>query len=105
MKRKTKMENKISKKAIIEKMKENKNKLKEKGVKRIGIFGSYAKEKQTEKSDIDFLVEFENISADNFFGLLFLLERLFKKKIDLIEIKNLRNELKDVLEEAEYVEI
>ena len=28
-------------------------------VKSIGIFGSYAREEQTEKSDIDLLVEFE----------------------------------------------
>ncbi|NCO18168.1 nucleotidyltransferase [Candidatus Pacearchaeota archaeon CG09_land_8_20_14_0_10_30_9] len=95
----------INKKRIIEELKGKKDELKERGVKRIGLFGSYVKENQNKNSDIDFLVEFENVSADNFFGVFFLLERLFNKKIDLIEIKNLRNELKNVLKEAQYVQI
>jgi len=95
----------INKKRIMERLEGKKGELKERGVKKIGLFGSYAKESQNNKSDIDFLVEFENVSADNFFGVFFLLEKLFNKKIDLIEIKNLRNELKDVLKEAQYVQI
>lgn len=53
-------------------------------VKRIGLFGSYATGKQTARSDIDFLVDFVEPTFDNFMGLSFHLERLFKKKIDLI---------------------
>ena len=63
---------KINKDKIIETLKKEKEKLKEKGVKKIGLFGSYAKDKQKNGSDIDFLVEFNKISANNFFGLLFL---------------------------------
>ncbi|RLJ08213.1 MAG: nucleotidyltransferase, partial [Candidatus Aenigmatarchaeota archaeon] len=44
---------------IIEKLENNKEKLKTYGVKRIGVFGSYVKNKQNEKSDIDIIVEFE----------------------------------------------
>ena len=96
---------KINKKVIIREIEKNGEKLRENGVRKMGIFGSYLREKQTPRSDIDILVEFKETSSDNFFGLLFFLENLFKKKIDLIEIKNLRNELKNVLEEAEYVKI
>ncbi len=51
-------------------------------VKRIGIFGSYAKGQQKEESDIDVLVEFEKPTFDNFIELSFFLEELFDKKVD-----------------------
>ena len=54
------------------------------GVKKIGVFGSYARGEQTETSDIDLLVEFENPTFDNFMDLLFFLEDLFGKDVDLI---------------------
>ena len=78
---------KLTSKIIIKKLEKEKNKLKERGVKKIGLFGSYAKDNQTSSSDIDFLVEFKNISAENFFGLLFFLEKLFRRKVDIVEIK------------------
>jgi len=95
----------LNSKKILEKIEKEKSKLKEKGVKKIGLFGSYAKDNPDKKSDIDILVEFDKISADNFFGLLFFLERLLKKKIDLIELKSLRKELNYVKKEAKYVKI
>ena len=66
----------ISKKEIIKRIEDNKYKIKKFRVKKIGLFGSYLKNKQTKKSDIDFLVEFEKVTADNFFELLFFLEKL-----------------------------
>ena len=38
---------------IMKKIMENKNEIKSFGVKRIGLFGSYAKNEQKETSDID----------------------------------------------------
>ncbi len=59
-------------------------------VKRIGIFGSYAKGQPKEESDVDVLVEFEKPAFDNFMELSFYLEELFNKKIDLVTPKSLR---------------
>lgn len=53
-------------------------------VKRIGLFGSYAAGRQTQKSDIDFIVEFSEPTFDNFMGLVTFLEKLFKKKVDVL---------------------
>jgi predicted nucleotidyltransferase len=53
-------------------------------VKRIGLFGSYAAGRQTQKSDIDFVVEFSEPTFDNFMGLVSFLEKLFKKKVDVL---------------------
>lgn len=99
------MANKLTSKIILEKIKMEREKLKEKGVKKIGLFGSYAKNRQKRGSDIDLLVKFENINAKNFFGVLFLLEKLLRRRVDLIEISKLRKELNYVKKEAKYVKI
>ncbi|MBU0631666.1 nucleotidyltransferase domain-containing protein [bacterium] len=52
-------------------------------VSRIGLFGSYAKDMQTEDSDIDFYVEFKKKSFDNLAGLWVYLEELYHKKVDI----------------------
>ena len=52
-------------------------------VDKIGLFGSYAKGKQTEDSDIDIYVEFKHKTFDNLAGLWNYLEDLYHKKIDL----------------------
>ena len=49
----------LTKEEILEKFKENKEEIKKYGVKKIGLFGSYVRGNQKEKSDIDILVEFE----------------------------------------------
>ena len=53
-------------------------------VDKIGLFGSYAKDKQTENSDIDIYVEFKNKTFKNISGLWVFLEELYNKKIDLM---------------------
>lgn len=57
---------------------------KEFGVKRIGVFGSFARGEQRETSDVDILVEFEKPTFDNFMNLAFFLEDLFQRKVDLV---------------------
>ena len=53
-------------------------------VSKIGLFGSYAKDTQTDDSDIDFYVEFKRKTFDNLAGLWVYLEELYHKKIDII---------------------
>ena len=50
----------LTKEQIIQKLKENHSYLSSKyGMKRIGLFGSYAKGTQVKNSDIDIVVEFD----------------------------------------------
>ena len=65
-------------------------------VERLDVFGSAARDDfDPESSDLDFLVEFESMSpvdhADSFFGLLEDLERLFGRRIDLLESEPIEN--------------
>lgn len=63
---------------------------------RLELFGSAAREDfDPARSDLDFLVEFEDLgwqgSSDRYFGLLFGLEDLFGRKIDLVELSAVKN--------------
>lgn len=93
----------MNKKNILGEIRKRQDKLKDKGVKKIGLFGSYLKGKQKRGSDIDFLVSFDKIDSDNYFDVWFYLENVFKKKIDLVIDESLRKELSYVRKEAEYV--
>ena len=61
------------------------------GIKRIGLFGSYARGEQREDSDIDLLVEFDDgkKSYDNFMDLCFFLEDILGKRVDLLTPESL----------------
>ncbi|NJD52444.1 MAG: nucleotidyltransferase family protein [Candidatus Methanoperedens sp.] len=88
---------------IIEVIKKRKNVLKEKyNVKEIGIFGSYVRGEQTEKSDVDILVDFYELP--DVFNLLKLersLRGILKCKVDVIRKQAIRKELRDqILSEA-----
>ena len=76
--------------------------LKSLSVKRIGLFGSFLKGRGTDKSDLDFLVSLKNPTFDNFMETKFLLERLFKRKIDLVTEQALKPDLRFVKKEALY---
>lgn len=62
----------------------NKEILKKYKVKSIVLFGSYVRNEQKEDSDIDLLVEFEEPTYNNFISLVFSLEELLKKEVNLI---------------------
>ncbi|MGA1842080.1 MAG: nucleotidyltransferase family protein [bacterium] len=75
---------KLTDNEIVKILKEHTDILKNYKVKRIGLFGSFTRGEQREDSDIDFLVEFEMPSFDNFMDLVFYLEDLFGRKVELI---------------------
>lgn len=69
------------------------------GVKRIGIFGSFARGEEKEDSDLDVLVVFEEgqKTFDNYMDLKFYLEDLFGREVDLVTEKALRPQLEDII--------
>ena len=72
----------------------------ESGIKRIGILGSFARGEEKQASDVDVLVEFVPGQAtfDNFVSLVFFLEELFARKIDLLTIKGIDRYIKSHVE-------
>jgi hypothetical protein len=78
---------------------------KELGVKRLGLFGSFVRGDQTDRSDIDILVEFEpgRKTFDNFIQVAFLLEQLLGRRVELVTPESLSPYLKPyILREVEY---
>jgi len=61
-----------------------------------GIFGSYARGEQKEKSDVDILVKIEeNASLLDILKLRVILEKLLEKKVDLVEYDSIIPELRN----------
>ncbi|MBI2672510.1 nucleotidyltransferase family protein [Candidatus Woesearchaeota archaeon] len=72
--------------------------LKKHGVKRAGIFGSYARGEQKKNSDIDILADIpKKVNLFDFVGIKLELEDALKKKVDLVEYKLIRPELKNII--------
>ncbi len=50
------------------------------GVTDLALFGSYSRNEQTEKSDIDIMVDYKNPMGMQFFDLVYELKEVFKEK-------------------------
>lgn len=73
-------------------------------VRKIGYFGSFLRNEQTEDSDVDILVEFEKPLGWEFFDLQDLLEKKLDRKVDLVSTKAVKRQLKDIIfSEVKYV--
>ena len=74
-------------------------------VKEIGIFGSYLREEQKKRSDLDILVEFEEpISLLEFVALERHLSELTGVQVDLVMKTALKPRIgKRILEEVSYI--
>ena len=87
-------------------IKSNKKLLKQEyGVKEIGIFGSFARGKPKMKSDIDVLVDFDDVpDLIKLIQLERKLQTLLGKKVDLVRKQSIREELRDsILRELKIV--
>ena len=60
------------------------------GVKKIGLFGSYAKGTQTDASDIDIIVEFETPLGFKFMEFADYLEELLGRPVDVLTVGGLQ---------------
>ena len=88
------MQKMLTKDEIIDRLRKEFSNLKNQfGVKKIGIFGSFAKGLQKEDSDIDIIVEFDIPIGLEFVDFAEFLENLFNKKVDILTpdgIKSIR---------------
>ena len=69
--------------------------LKNHGVKKAGLFGSFVRGEGTENSDIDILVKIDkDISLLDFVGIKLEIEKALGKEVDLIEYETIKPLLK-----------
>jgi len=92
---KTKHKEVLTESEIFSFLKSHKDILEKKyNLRKIGLFGSFARGEQKEGSDIDFIVEFRRPDFDNFMELAFYLEEAFGRKVELITNGNISPYLK-----------
>lgn len=95
-----------NKNTIIQKLSGHQRQLETYGVTRIGLFGSYLQNEQSESSDIDLLVDIEKDKKTfrNFMALNYYLEELLGKKVDVVTIQSLSPYIgPHILKTVEYV--
>jgi predicted nucleotidyltransferase len=96
------------KEEVLNIIKNHQKEIRDLGVKRYGLFGSFARGQTTEQSDIDILVEFEpgQKTFDNFMKLAFFLEDLLGREVDLVTAESLSPHIgPHILKEVEYASI
>lgn len=96
-----------SKDYIISSIKVSKPSLERLGIRKVGLFGSYSRDDQSAKSDIDILVDFlpEMENFDNYMAVCDIFEKLFKyEKVDIVTVNGLSPYIgPKILNEVVYV--
>ena len=77
---------------------EHRDELRRLGVRRLGLFGSTARNEASQVSDLDFLVEFQQKSFDGYMDLKEFLERVFGRRVDLVTPETLKPRLRGLIE-------
>jgi predicted nucleotidyltransferase len=86
---------------ILATIRANEARLRELSVRELALFGSFARGEATDASDVDFLVEFDVTTFDNYIGTKRLLEALFGRKVDLGSKPHIKPRLRErILNEA-----
>lgn len=73
-------------------------------LKSIAIFGSYGRQGQNERSDVDILIDYEQQMGIEFIDLAIELEAILKLKVDLVSKKGVKTRyLNSIEQELVYV--
>lgn len=89
----------MEKQSILKTLGESKQYLFEKyPLKSLGLFGSYARDEASERSDIDIVVEFASPVGFEFIDLAMELEQTLGHSVDLVSKKGLKTNLLSFIE-------
>lgn len=96
-------------KQILDFISKNKTLLKKQfHISKIGLFGSYARNEQTDKSDIDLIVDFDE-NTNNLYDIKIEMKKFFKDnlnvEVDICREKYIKPRFKNrIIKEAIYVD-
>lgn len=97
-----------TKEEVLRLINENRSAIRALGVTRLGLFGSFVRGNQSAESDVDILAEFEPgmKTFDRFMELSFLLEDLFRRRVEIVTPESLSRHIgPHILKEIEYVPV
>lgn len=99
----------LSKKQIKDEISSNGLLMRQHGISKIGLFGSYSRQEQKKESDIDILIDFQQDKEtfDNFMAVCDLLDNIFKGyKVEVVTTGGLSPYIgPHILNDVEYVQI
>jgi len=87
-----------SREEVLGLIEQNRERLKNLGVRRLGLFGSCARGEATTDSDLDFVVEFTTKSFDAYMDLKAFLEDLFGCRVDLVLSDTVKSRLRPIIQ-------
>jgi hypothetical protein len=89
----------MSRDEIVKLISSHRERLTELKVKRLSLFGSVARGEDRPDSDVDMLVEFDGAATfHGYFDLLFFLEEITGRNVDLVTVNALKPRLKPYIE-------
>ncbi len=97
-----------TKREVFKTLSDHSAQLKDLGVKKIGLFGSFVRDEQTPESDIDLLIQFEpdKKNFDNFMDLSGLLEDLLQRRVEIVTTEGLSPYIGPrIMSEVEYASL
>jgi hypothetical protein len=66
-------------------------------VRRIGVFGSFARDSASPESDMDIIVEMAEPTFDHYMDLKFYLEELLDRSVDLVMAETVKPRLRPII--------
>ena len=88
----------IDKADILRVIRENQSELTDRfTVRRIGVFGSFARDRASLESDVDILVDLAEPTFDHYMDLKFYLEGLLHRPVDLVMADTVKPRLQPVI--------
>jgi predicted nucleotidyltransferase len=88
---------------VLKLIEQNQATLRRLGVRRLGLFGSYARGEAMPGSDLDFVVELSEKSFDVYMDTKLFLEDLFQSRVDLVTMSSIKPRLLQIIQrEAVY---
>ncbi|MEW6074246.1 MAG: nucleotidyltransferase family protein [Planctomycetota bacterium] len=73
----------------------HRDRLRELGVRRLGLFGSFARGEAGPESDLDFVIELDARTFDRFMDAKLFLEDLFDRAVDLVPFDRIKPRLRE----------
>ena len=97
------MEKPRTRNEVLKVLEEHRARLRERGARRLGLFGSTARGEAGPTSDLDFIVELDERTVDRYMDLKLFLEELFGCRVDLVLASSIKPRLRStILREAVY---
>jgi predicted nucleotidyltransferase len=92
-----------SRSEVLKTLEENTAILRKLGARRLGLFGSVARDEAGPASDLDFVVDLEERTFDRYMDLKLFLEQLFGCRVDLVLVDSIKPRLRSaILRETVY---